>query len=154
MERLILNKLVTFFTSIVTQELSAWAIRFFIYKDWNFFWVFFVGRWKPQHHILWKENTKDMNNFLKNKNSTITTYDRQPTSTAHAAIALAAVLVSSSFGILRMSTKVLQPLHRSISSGALGSLASSAMAPTIWSWTLIGLWERWKVKWRVWEGDG
>ena len=72
-----------------------------------------------------------MNNFLKNKNSTITTYDRQPTSTAHAAIALAAVLVSSSFGILRMSTKVLQPLHRSISSGALGSLASSATAPTI-----------------------
>ena len=73
-----------------------------------------------------------MNNLNKqNKNITITTYDRQPSSTAHAAMALAAVLVSSSFGILRMSTKVLQPLHRNISSGALGSLASSAMAPTM-----------------------
>ena len=83
-----------------------------------------------QHHPFKKVTTR--NNFTEtNTNSTITTYDRQPTSTAHAAIALAAVLVSSSFGILRMSTKVLQPLHRSISSGALGSLASSAMAPTI-----------------------
>lgn len=62
-----------------------------------------------------------------------TTYARQLLSTAHAAMALAAVPVSSSFGMFKMSTSVLQPLHRNTSNGPLGSLAISPMAPTIWS---------------------
>ena len=61
------------------------------------------------------------------------TYARQLLFAAHAAMALAAVPVNSSLGIFRMSTKVLHPLHRKISSGALGSLVISPMAPTIWS---------------------
>lgn len=62
-----------------------------------------------------------------------TTYARQLLFTAHAAMALAAVPVSSSFGMFKMSTSVLQPLHRNTSNGPLGSLAISPMAPTIWS---------------------
>ena len=48
-------------------------------------------------------------------------------------MALAAVPVSSSFGMFKMSTRVLQPLHRSTSKGPLGSLAISPIAPTMWS---------------------
>ena len=61
------------------------------------------------------------------------TYVRQALLTAHAAMALAAVPVSSSFGMFKMSTRVLHPLHLSTSNGPLGSLAISPIAPTMCS---------------------